>query len=125
MTSDGPDFLIVGSREVRRVPAGWRHPRDERGRLVPLLPFGYPAEDAGAQTMPAPIGELEVVAYEAVSEGTPISLAFPDTLQGHLDLVNYCAEYCTTFDDHRAGGEAWAAILFGDGSVGLDGTVRR
>jgi hypothetical protein len=50
---------------------------------VPLLPFGYPAEDAAARTMPAPAGELEVVAYEAVSEGTPISPAFPDTPQGH------------------------------------------
>ncbi len=31
-----PRFL--GNREVRRIPRGWQHPRDERGRYVPLLP---------------------------------------------------------------------------------------
>jgi hypothetical protein len=39
--------------------------------------------------------------------------------------VNYCAEHCTTFGDYRAGAEAWAVLLFGDGAtVDADGTVR-
>lgn len=31
-------------REVRRVPADWQHPRDERGRLIPLYGRSYSEE---------------------------------------------------------------------------------
>ena len=59
-----------------------------------------------------------------MSEGTPISPVFPNTPEDRLALVNYCAEHATTFGDHRAGAEAWVAILFGGASGDLDGTVR-
>jgi hypothetical protein len=112
----------VGSREVRRVPVGWLHPVDEQGRCVPLLPHDYVSDDgAPVRRMPQP-GE-PIMAYETVSEGTPISPAFPDTPEGRRDLVAWCAEHATTFGDHRADAEAWAAILFGDAEVGLDGEV--
>ena len=125
MPDDNP-VAFVANREVRIIPAGWRHPRDARDRNVPLLPAGYVADDAEhADLMPEPTGATEIAAYETVSEGTPISPAFPDTPQGRLDLVNYCAEHCATFGDHRAGVEAWAVLLFGDGAtVDADGTVR-
>ena len=32
---------FIANREVRLIPAGWQHPKDESGRYVPLLPFGY------------------------------------------------------------------------------------
>ena len=48
----------------------------------------------------------------------------PGHARGRRDLIAYCAEHATTFGDHRADAEAWAAILFGDASVGIDGTVR-
>jgi hypothetical protein len=32
------------SREVRRVPADWQHPRDSSGRYIPLLGGSYSAE---------------------------------------------------------------------------------
>ncbi len=123
---DDTTLAFVANREARVVPAGWQHLRDAHGRYVPLLPAGHVSEDVEhADLMPQPTGATEVAAYETVSEGTPISPAFPDTTQGRLDLVNYCAEHCTTFGDHRAGVEAWAALLFSDGAtVDADGTVR-
>jgi hypothetical protein len=117
-------IVFVGGYEVREIPRGWQHPKDARG-YIPLLPFGYefdPSQE-DAHTMPEPAGEAEVVAYETVSEGTPISPAFPNTPEGRLDLLRYCAEHCTTFGDHKADAEAWAALLFGDAAVALDGTV--
>jgi hypothetical protein len=120
-----PEVLFVGAREVRQIPKGWQHPTDERGRHIPLLPFRYPFDEGQEEqpTMPPPLGEIEIAAYETTSEGTPISPGFPDTAQGRVDLLNYCAEHCTTFGDHRADAEAWAAILFGDAAVALDGRV--
>ena len=122
------EVYMVGGREVRVIPKGWRHPKDARGRHEPLLPAGYSFEDGESfPTMPDAAGlapeETEIAAYECVSEGTPISPAFPNDAAGRLALVGYCAEHCTTFADHRADAEAWAAILFGGAAVGLDGTV--
>lgn len=57
MTGDGRGFPIVGSREAPDVPAGCQYPRTERGRYVPLLPFGCPAEDNGGRMMPPLAGE--------------------------------------------------------------------
>lgn len=133
MTNERTGLAFIGGREVRIVPKGWQHPRDGRGRYAPLLPADYAFDDAeheaaGAARMPDASGlridETEIVAYETVSEGTPVSPVFPNTPQGRLALVNYCAEHATTFGDHRADPEAWAAILFGGASVDLDGTVR-
>jgi hypothetical protein len=76
-----------------------------------------------AETMPPTPGEVEMAAYETTTEGTPISPAFPNTHEGLVALIRYCAEHCTTFGEHRADAEAWAAILFGDAAVGLDGRV--
>jgi hypothetical protein len=126
---------IICNREVRFIPRDWQHPRDERGRYLPLLPNGYAAANGLAEAeawpeMPATTGPvrlqgLEIAAYETTTEGTPISPAFPDTPAGRLALVNYCAGHATTFADGRADAETWAAILFGDGaaSIEMDGRV--
>ena len=122
-------IMFVGSREARLIPEGWQHPKDEQGRYIPEIPTHDVAQDglliycmAGVYGE-RPDDDAEIVAYEAVSEGTPISPAFPNTPQGRLDLVRYCAEHLTTFGSHKADAEAWAAILFGDAAIGLDGTV--
>ena len=105
---------VLTNREVRRVTRGWQHPLDDRGRPAPLLP----------EQMPAVTGQVDLMAYETTSEGTPISPAFPDTPTGRLQLIRYCAEHATTFGRHRSGEEAWAAVLFGERTaVRLDGTV--
>jgi hypothetical protein len=106
--------LAVANREIRRVPRGWQHPVGADGKPVPMF----------AEDMPEPGEGAEIMAYETTTEGTPISPAFPDTPDGRLALVNHCAEHATTFGRHRAGAEAWAAILFGNGAtVRMDGTV--
>jgi hypothetical protein len=124
------DIHFIPNREVREIPKGWQHPKDAAGEYVPLLPYGYPDDDRPATpetTMPPTpwVGEIEIAAYEVCTEGTPISPAFPDTPEGRRDLIAWCAEHATVFGDRHAGGEAWAAVLFGEGAtVDGDGTVR-
>ncbi len=129
---------FISNREVRRIPRGWQHPKDAAGRYVPLLPNGYCAQNNFAAegipeasempstTGPARANGLEIAAYETTTEGTPISPAFPDTPEGRLALVNFCAANAAVWGDSRADAEAWAAVLFGDdlATIGLDGSVR-
>ncbi len=129
--TENVQLTFVANREVRRVPRGWQHPKDARGTYVPLLPADYTFDDAEHRAsfgdrglMPVVSGETQIIAYETTTEGTPISPGFPDTPAGKLALVRYCAEHAFSFGRHRASGEAWAAILFGDASIDLDGTVR-
>jgi hypothetical protein len=129
MTTSQADLRFVPGREIRVIPRGWQHPRREGGRYQPLLPAGYAFDDDQERwpQMPdasrLPEGETEIAAYEAVSEGTPISPAFPNTPEGRRALVGYCAEHCTTFGRNRGDAEAWAAILFGDAAVTSEGAV--
>lgn len=114
------EVAFVANREIRTVPKGWRHPSDpqRKNRYKPLLPEQMPGV-AGL----AP-GETAIAAYETTSEGTPISSAFPNTPRGRLHLVAFCSLMCTTWGDNRAGPEAWAVILFGQGAaVTADGVV--
>ena len=129
MTNERTDLAFIGGREVRIIPRGWQHPRTASGRYQPLLTVDDVFDDDERSPLMPDVSQLpdadtEVAAYETVSEGTPISPAFPNTREGRLALINYCAEHATTFGDHRADAEAWAALLFGDASVGIDGTVR-
>jgi hypothetical protein len=129
---------FVCNREVRRITKGWQHPRDAKGRFVPLLPADYlsrlsEAERADILEANAAIGydteahlmptvarlapeAVEIAAYETTSEGTPISPAFADTPEGRLAVANWCAVHATTFGDNKADAETWAAVLFGDGA---------
>jgi hypothetical protein len=122
------DIRFIPNRELREIPKGWQHPKDAAGEYVPLLPYGYPDDDRPATpetTMPPPLGDIDIAAYETTTEGTPISPAFPNTPEGRRDLLAYCAEYAFVFGHRHAGGEAWAAVLFGEGAtVSADGTVR-
>lgn len=80
------------SREVRRVPASWEHPKDEKGHYVPHYKhFPYNQEEIeeglrdgwldnnppnyGCDVMPQwPEAErTHYQMYESVTEGTPIS----------------------------------------------------
>jgi hypothetical protein len=129
---------FVCNREVRRIPRGWQHPRDAKGRFLPLLPADYLSRlsdaeradileanaligyDTEAHLMPPVAGlapdAVEIAAYETTSEGTPISPAFADTPEGRLAVANWCAFHSTTFGDKKADPETWAAVLFGDGA---------
>ncbi len=111
-----PHVIFVPNRQLRIVPRAWQDPKDERGRYIPLFPEELPS-GAGPREDPM------VVAYETVSEGTPISPRFPDTPAGRVALTEYCAEHCATWGNHTADAEAWAAILSGTGAMTFDGTV--
>jgi hypothetical protein len=129
---------FVCNREVRRIPRGWQHPRDAKGRFIPLLPADYLSslsdadradildanavigDDTEAHLMP-PVTRLapeavEIAAYETTTEGTPCSPTFADTPERRLAVANWCAVHSTTFGDHKADAETWAAVLFGDGA---------
>jgi hypothetical protein len=132
------ETTFIPNREVRFVPRGWQHPRDERGRYVPLFPAGYceanglsEEERKGVGEMPDTKGlrrdELEIAAYETTTEGTPISPTFPNTSDGKVALIKWCAEHETTFGDFKADAEAWAGMLFTDRVVLVDaedGSIR-
>jgi hypothetical protein len=133
------EMSFIPNREVRWIPRGWQHPKDGRGKYVPLLPNGYCAANGlteadrnGVGEMPSVTGPvslqgLEIMAYETTTEGTPISPAFPDTPEGRLELIRWCAEHETTFGDFKAGAEAWAGLLFTDRVVTVDardGSIR-
>jgi hypothetical protein len=131
MISERREILLVGMYEAREVPAGWQHPKDEHDTFSPLLPYGYAGDDSEIlvtpeNTMPPTpwVGEIEIMAYEICTEGTPISPAFPNTRAGKLDLCNWCAANEKLLGKHPVDGEAWAAILFGDAGITLDGEVR-
>ncbi|MDX5584304.1 MAG: hypothetical protein QNK20_05155 [Aureibaculum sp.] len=55
------------SREVRRVPTGWEHPKSKDGQFIPLKKDCMPDFNEG---------DLCYMMYEISSEGTPISPAF-------------------------------------------------
>ena len=84
------------SRQVRRVPANWEHPKDERGHYIPMhehFPYneaevseglrdGWLKDDPpnyGVPVMPQWSDEERThwQMYEDVSEGTPISPPMP------------------------------------------------
>lgn len=102
-------------REIRRVPVGWEHPKDQRGNFVPLVDVR--TGDKQAETWadylayfeaewPEDFRELDVAnrrgvympcwpadeatgwcVYENVSEGTPVSPVFPDPESLHAYIV--------------------------------------
>lgn len=130
----------ICNREVRVIPKGWQHPEGE----CLLSADSYPATPEALQKylednettrppdrrdyMPSVDGlevyETEIMAYETTSEGSPISPAFPNTPEGKLQLVAYCAENASTFTRNKADGETWAAILFGGfATVNIDSGV--
>jgi hypothetical protein len=125
------EFAFIGTYEAREVPKGWQHPRGINGKHIPLLPYGYAGDENDGPpatpdtTMPPSPwqGEAEVIAYEAVSEGTPISPAFPATAEGRLALCAWCADNVLVLNTRKVGVEAWAALLFHDALITADGIV--
>jgi hypothetical protein len=139
------EIYFVDALEARIVPKGWEHPKDADGDHIPLLPerywpatpearakwvreFGEPAHRE--RFMPLAIHlndraghDTDVIAYETVTEGTPISPSFPNTPEGRRDLLVWCSENETTDGTTKVDAEAWAGLLFGDAVIGADGSV--
>ena len=49
---------FIANREVRFIPAGWQHPKDERGRYVPLLPLAIARRTASREEDRNGVGEM-------------------------------------------------------------------
>ena len=124
-------------REVRRVPANWQHPKDERtGRHNPLFPGENYAdaarefmEKANAEGLQAAIDwhgqapdqndympnwpeseRTHYMMYEDTSEGTPISPAFATP----EELARWLADTgASAFGDSTASYEAWLRVANG------------
>ena len=124
-------------REVRRVPADWQHPTDERtGHHKPLYPgeryassakeFLEKANTDGLQAAIDYCGQApdqndympdwpaeqrtHLMMYEDTSEGTPISPAFATP----EELARWLADtHASAFGDEGASYEAWLRIAQG------------
>jgi len=135
-------LAFMCQRELRVFPKGWVHPVD--GTYITggvrhvglsdrdILQYVEPEDDyeyTEDDLMPAVDGlseeETEIAAYETVSEGTPISPPFPNTPEGRFELVKWCEANASVFGtNHKADGETWAGILFGNGCAMIeDGRV--
>jgi hypothetical protein len=121
------------SREVRRVPGNWEHPKDENGHYIPLhADFPYNEEEIkegledGCLKEQSPNYGLKVMPqwleaerthyqmYESVTEGTPISpvMESPEALARWLadNKANVYAYTIASYDQ-------WLAIIKSGSSV--------
>ncbi len=120
-------MMMVPSREVRRVPRGWQHPpaarllayeseadlraqyADHGYAFADSYPGGYIATDY----MPEPGDDYQLMAYESVSEGTPLTgHAFDDTPKGRIALIRDLVDSKQTIASSTPDAETWAGILF-------------
>jgi putative sterol carrier protein len=88
------------SREIRKVPANWQHPLNERGGFIALdIMPEWTAEEA-----------THFMMYETCSEGTPISPAF-STIE---ELAHYLADNgISAFGSQTADYDHWLKICKG------------
>lgn len=108
-------------REVRMVPPDWQHPKDARGRYIPLHDgpslaehMEYADDDAGPPPNPAdymprwmPDQATHLMMYETCSEGTPISPAFATP----EELARWLADNrASAFGGMTATYEQWLAM---------------
>lgn len=116
-------------REVRMVPADWQHPKDERGRYIPMQPAGW-FESAHADWLaesdpdwPEPTRDqfmpnwpdaecTHYMMYEDTSEGTPISPAFATPEELACWLADNGA---SSLGDRTATYDQWLRMIVGPG----------
>lgn len=131
-------------REVRKVPADWQHPKDARGRYVPLLghtyaeelrrhaardPAKYSADEyfgligLPSDYMPEFENATHLMIYETCTEGTPITPAFATP----EELARWAADNgASAYGSETASYEAWLAMIREGSVVGaviVNGTI--
>ena len=103
------------SRQARRVPLDYEHPKNEQGHYVPLFESDDD-ERPPEERMPRPDPEAELgwCMYETCSEGTPISPVF----RSEIDLARWLADNRTpAFADLTASYEDWLRAIKRGNSV--------
>lgn len=116
-------------REVRRVPANWQHPKNERGHYIPMMPAGWfdsvysDWKEENDPTWPEPTRDqfmpdwpddqcTHMMMYEDTSEGTPISPAFSTA----EELARWLADNnASALGDQTATYEQWLRMINGSG----------
>jgi hypothetical protein len=135
----GEPIYFMGQKEIRRVPLTWQHPTYSVDELEPDQHYllgrykalqsreRYSEEEIEElsregifEFMPdfsdIPEEEMGICIYETVTDGTPKSEVFPDTPNGHLDLIRFAADRIEVIGAGYVSAEAWVAIL-GTGAV--------
>jgi hypothetical protein len=120
-------------REVRKIKAGWEHPRDARGNYEPLLPYSrlaglledyekYPDDFNAAPTeawvMPNWTEDEATmfVMYEDTTEGAPISPAFATP----EELARWLADnQASSFGNMTATYSQWLRVCNGGYAPGM------
>jgi hypothetical protein len=119
--------------EVRLIPAGWQHPRDDAGAYQPLMrarfrpdplelrAWGDHPPRADEYMPPVAPGEGEIAAYDAI--GVPVSPAFPNTGKGRADLIGYCIDAFVEDPAHEHAWDLMRSVLFRDASYTDDNRI--
>ncbi len=120
-------------REIRHVPAGWKHPKDEHGRYIAMVEhFRCTAgeiadgiEEGWLMDTPPHYGQVvmpqwtdaertHMQMYERTSEGTPIS----PVMAGEEELARWLADNnASAFGDETATYGQWLATIRAGGAV--------
>ncbi len=124
------------SREIRRVPKNWEHPKDEKGKYIPLFSakdYELACRESGRaleELDSSDMNEQETVEgscgtfrmdeymvfdeepthyqlYERTTEGTPLSPVF-ESIEA---LLKYAAKYCRGWGGSKLSLEAWKEML--------------
>jgi len=107
------------SREVRKVPPSWEHPRDERGMYIPLYDSAIwfffsrdphlemPSKDKFMPYWRSGVA-THYMMFETIDEGTPMSPAF--------ETAEELASWLTDNGANWSGGDvasydAWLALI--------------
>lgn len=123
-------------REVRRVPAYWQHPADEKGAFIPLFDgaqYKHDIENWEEDEVPkrsdymplwTEVEATHLMMYETCSEGTPISPAF----ETPEELARWLADNgASAFGSMTAPYEAWLKVAkggFAPSAVIVNGALR-
>jgi len=127
------------AREIRKVPVDWEHPKNAKGRFIPLhtaetynahckeaeralreyadsgLSREAILDRVGGEPDPASYMLFEEASathfqlFERSTEGTPLSPIFEDA----EDLVDYATEHCTGWGREKMNREDWMEVLLG------------
>lgn len=113
------------SREVRKVSADWKHPKDSDGNFIPIHDHPYNAvedENYEASSFRPDWSSEEMTHYqwyEDVSEGTPLSPPFTT----EAELVDYIVEHGDPVygDITRAQAEQFVKDKWAPSFIGIPG----
>ena len=132
-------YIAAQKREIRRVTAGWQHPRNEKGHFIPLFKaadldsayddFHYELDglvekgvyadreealDANAHRLPDPsayMSEFANPTHVQAYETTTEGTPISPVFDSESDLVTYLAEHAGLFGGRKGTADEWRLAL--------------